>query len=226
MNILIAYFSKTGYTKDFACAIEQELIARGHTVQFEIITRVKNRSWIHELFVELPLYPSIGLTLISRWWRGRHTKNYHQIEEAIKSLTYPDISRFDMVCIGGPKWAHISYPVARYIKTVKGLLGKKVGAFATFGGPPFNVFELKMISSSMERALKSQGADIISEAYISSNYHQITGLLPIMRFFAFIVLKRPVSDFILGSRYAKDEIDKFCNDISIFESSRVEGSNL
>ncbi len=211
MKILITYFSKTGYTKNFAEAIKSELTARGHEVEFETIIRTKNRSWIREVSYEILHYPALGLALANSWWRKQHHKKYHQIEEDIEPLTHPDISNFDIVCIGGPKWAHISYPVARYIKTVKGLSGKKVGAFATFGGPPFKVFELELISNAMKRSVASQGGEVISEAYISSNFHQVLGLIPIFGLFGHMILGKPIKDFVLGTEYANNEIEQFCD---------------
>ena len=213
MKILIAYFSKSGYTKDLAKAIESKLISRGHTVEFEIIKRAKNRSWFVEIFREILFYSSIGFALVNSWWRKYHLKTYNQIEEGIEPLSYPDITNFDIVCIGGPKWAHISYPVARYINTVKGLTGKKVGAFATFGGPPFKILELGLISNSMRRAITQQGAEMIAEAYISSNFHE-AGLIPIFEILSRIVLKNPISNFTLGSDYANNAIKIFCDNIS------------
>ena len=106
-----------------------------------------------------------------------------------------------------------SYPVARYINTVKGLAGKKVGAFATFGGPPFKILELELISNSMRRAITQQGAEMISEAYISSNFHE-AGLIPIFEILSRIVLKKPISNFTLGNDYANTVIKKFCDNIS------------
>jgi flavodoxin len=213
MKILIAYFSKSGCTKKFAKVIESKLISRGHTVEFEIIKRAKNRSWFVELFREIPFYPSIGFATVNSWWRKYHLKTYRQIEEAIEPLSYPDITNFDIICIGGPKWGHISYPVARYINTVNGLAGKKVGAFATFGGPPFKIFELELISNSMKRAVTQQGAEIISEAYISSNFHE-AGFIPVFEILSRIVLKNSISNFTLGSDYANNVIKNFCDDMS------------
>ena len=107
MKILIAYFSKSGYTKDLAKTIERKLISRGHTVEFEIIKRAKNCSWFVEIFREILFYSSIDFALVNSWWRKYHLKTYNQIEEAIEPLSYPNITNFDIVCIGGPKWAHI-----------------------------------------------------------------------------------------------------------------------
>jgi menaquinone-dependent protoporphyrinogen IX oxidase len=74
MKILIAYFSKSGYTKDLAKAIERKLISMGHTVEFEIIKRAKNRSRFVEIFREILFYSSIGFALVNSWWRKYHLK--------------------------------------------------------------------------------------------------------------------------------------------------------
>ena len=78
---------------------------------------------------------------------------------------YQTYSTIEYFRIGGPKWARISYPVARYIHSVKGLKGKRVASVSTFGGPPLNVFELELIEMSMERSLTEAGASVISHLF-------------------------------------------------------------
>jgi hypothetical protein len=66
---------------------------------------------------------------------------HHQPEEDIQPPDYPDVSRFDHVCIGGHKWAYTSYPIARYIKEIRGLENKPVSAFANFWRPAIDSWE-------------------------------------------------------------------------------------
>ncbi|MEA3471303.1 MAG: hypothetical protein U9R24_06275, partial [Thermodesulfobacteriota bacterium] len=132
--------------------------------------------------------------------------------EDIQPLRFPNVSKFDRICVGGPKWAQISYPVARYLRTVSGILGKKVGSFATFGGAPLKTFEIALIEKPMERLLKRLGAQIVAHVYVSSGYHEI-GLMPFFRLVSLLRFGKPVDRFTLGTEYAKRGIEDFCNDL-------------
>jgi len=114
-------FSRTGCTEKLAIAIADEFRERGHEIEFEIIKPALFSSRFSEMAKDWPRYPSIGCTLLSRWWREHHIRTYHQVEENIQPLQFPDVSEFDRICVGGPKWAQISYPVARYLRTVSGI---------------------------------------------------------------------------------------------------------
>ncbi|MEA2103005.1 MAG: hypothetical protein U9P80_10650, partial [Thermodesulfobacteriota bacterium] len=178
MKILMVYFSRTGYTEQFAKAISSELEKRGHSIEFEIIKPVVYYSWFREVARDFPRYPSIGASLFSRAWREHHLKTYNQVEEDIQGLKYPDISGFDRVCVGGPKWAQISYPVARYLQTVRGIRGKKTGIFATSGGPPLKVFEVELIFRPMRRLIERMGGKVVASLIISSAFHD-AGIMPL-----------------------------------------------
>jgi hypothetical protein len=212
MKVLISYFSRTGHTEGLAKAIADELASRGHEPEWEVIRPAVRYSWFRELVLDWPRYPSIGLSLVSASWRRRHLDTYHQIEEEIQALDHPDVSGFDLVCIGGPKWAQLSYPVARYCATVQGIRGKRVGSFFTFGGPPLKTFEIELYEKSMARMLARVGAAHAGNVGISSAYHE-AGLLPLFRLASLLVFRRPVTSFTLGSEYAQKGIRKFCDDL-------------
>ena len=112
MKILVAYFSNTGNTEKLAQAIHKELVRRGHAVEFEKIKPAIAYSWLREIARDFPRYPSIALALLSGAWMRHHIQTYNQVEEDIQALKYPDISEFNRICIGGPKWTQISFPVA------------------------------------------------------------------------------------------------------------------
>ena len=114
----------------------------------------------------LPLY--LWVTRFRRWWLQR----YPQAEQAIKPLAFPDVSGFDCICLGGPKWLYIAYPIARYLQQVKGLSGKQVGAFATFCGPPLEVFELEMLFSPIRQRIEKKGSTLIATMAVSSHFHE------------------------------------------------------
>jgi hypothetical protein len=116
MKILIAYYSRTGFTEKLADRIAQEFKSRGHIVKRDRIDVVTRKSCWNLLFRQIYQYPLVGIALISssfyQWWM----KSYHQPEDKIQQHDYPDVSGFDHVCIGGPKWCYTSYPIARYLK--------------------------------------------------------------------------------------------------------------
>jgi hypothetical protein len=212
MNILMAYFSRTGHTEKLAKIIGDELQKRGHSLTWEVIKPSVLYSWLWEIARDLPRYPSIGCSIFSSRWRDHHIRTYNQVEEDIQPMQYLDVSRFDRICVGGPKWGQISYPLARYLKTVQGIHGKKVGSFATFGGPPFKTFEIELIEKPMSRLLESMGAQLVANVYVSSAYHE-AHLMPLFRLLSLVCFARPIEHFTLGSDYANAGIQAFCNDL-------------
>jgi hypothetical protein len=209
MKIVCAYFSRTGNTEKLIKTIGYALEQQGHTVAWEKIETVKKASRFGELKKDIHNYPGVFIGLMSSFLREYFLKTYHQTEEDILPLTYPDVSQFDRIIIGGPKWARISYPVARYIHSVKGLKGKNVASVSTFGGPPLRVFEIELIEKSTERILTQAGASVISHLGLSSGYHEL-GLMPLFRFISYIRFLKPVKEFIIGSAYSEPLLTSFC----------------
>jgi hypothetical protein len=212
MRILIAYFSRTGSTEKLAAALADELKSRGHAVEFEVIKPVVYYSLLREVSRDFPRYPSILFSLASSSWRRHHIATYNQVEEDIQSLKYPDVSEFERICIGGPKWAQISYPVARYLRTVRGIRGKQVGSFATFGGPPLKVFELELIEKPMARLLGRMGAEVVANLGVTSAYHE-AGILPLFRLLSRLKFGRPIEDFKPGTEFANRGLQDFCDNL-------------
>ncbi len=212
MRMLVAYFSYTGYTEELALAIRAELENRGHEVVVEKIKPAVTYSWLREAARDFPRYPSIILSLISASWKRHHLRTYNQVEEDIQALRYPDVSEFDRICVGGPKWAQMSYPVARYLQIVRGIRGKKVGSFCTVGGPPLPVFEEEFIFEPMKRLIERMGAQMVGRVCISSAYHAAR-IMPLFRLISRIRFRRPVTDFLLESEYGKTGVRDFCTAI-------------
>ena len=212
MRMLVAYFSCTGYTEKLALAIRAELENRGHEVEMEKIRPAIHYSWLREVARDFPRYPSIFLSLACGPWRRHHLHTYNQVEEDIQGLQYPDVSEFDRICVGGPKWAQISYPLARYLQIVRGIRGKKVGAFCTFGGPPLPVFEVELFFDPMKRLIERMGARMVGQVCVSSAYHA-AGLMPLFRAISRRHFKRPVTDFLLESEYGRTGVRDFCTAI-------------
>ena len=146
---------------------------RSHTVVLERLEVVEERSKWNLLLRQVYQYPIVACTLLAprfrRWWLA----HYPQPEDDIRPPAHPDVAEFDHVCIGGPKWCYISYPVATYLRQVKGLRGKRVSAFATFGGPPFEVFELELLFEPMRRRVERAGGMILATLGLSSVYHEL-----------------------------------------------------
>jgi hypothetical protein len=212
MRILIAYFSRTGSTEKLAASLADQLKRRGHAIEVEPIKAAVHYSLVREVFRDFPRYPSILLALANAAWRRHHIATYHQVEEDIEPLKYPDVSGFDRICIGGPKWAQISYPVARYLQTVRGLSGKKVASFATFGGPPLKTFELELIEKPMARALARMGAVVAANLGVTSAFHE-AGIMPLFRLVSWLKFGRPIEEFKRGSDYANSCIQSFCDNL-------------
>ncbi len=131
LKILIVYFFRTGNSKRLAKSIGNELKKRDLDVVFDEIKPVVLYSWLREVSRDFPRYPTIALSLFISLWRRFFLRHYHQVEEDIQAMEHPNISKFDRICVGGPKWAILSYFVARYLQTVRGIMGKKIGIFAT-----------------------------------------------------------------------------------------------
>ena len=128
MRVLIAYYSRTGYTETLAERIAEELKSRGHEIVLERIAVVRQKSRWSLLFRQIYQYPIVPLCLMSssfrRWW----LKHYIQPEDDVQPLAHADVSEFDRVCIGGPKWCFISYPVSRYLRLLKGLRRRRTSS--------------------------------------------------------------------------------------------------
>jgi hypothetical protein len=212
MRILLSYFSRTGSTERLAQSIGVELQSRGHTLEWEAIKPALYYSWFHEVSRDFPRYLSIFTSLASSSWRRHHLETYNQVEEDIQPLRFPSVSGFDRICIGGPKWAQISYPVARYLQTVRGIRGKRVGSFFTFGGPPMPIFEIELYEKPIERFLRRMGVEIVASLGLSSAYHEAS-VMPLFRLASRRRFGRPIEDFTVGSEYGVNGIRKFCTDL-------------
>jgi hypothetical protein len=216
MNILLAYYSRSGHTERLAKAIATELRARGHDVAVEKIKAVENRSkWrlALPLLGTLPVLPFyLLLKPVRTWWLQR----YHQPEQAIAPPVFPDAARFDRICIGGPKWLYIAYPVARYLREVRSLHDKRIGAFASFCGPPLPVFELEMLFEPLRRHIEEKQGKLVTALAISSHYHEFfffREMEYLFRMLSWLCFRRSLRSFTLESRWGRDEVQRFCDEL-------------
>ena len=214
MRVLVVYYSRTGHTARLADVLVNEIRQRGHDVATETI-RVKRdwNKWLLPIPL-LPLLPLLPVYLVSerfrRFWHGI----YRQQEQAIWPLAMPDVSRFDLVLLGTPKWLYISYPVARWLNMVNGLDGKRVATFATFCGPPLKVFEIEMLFDPLEARLRSRGARVSERLALSSDYHPYFFFDEMRSLFRWISTKafgRPLVDFTLEGEVGEAALRRFCD---------------
>lgn len=216
MKILIPYYSRSGHTERLALKLAEELGSRGHEVVLEKIQAVRERNKWLLVPPLLPLLPWLPLYLSHAGFRQRWLNRYRQQEQDIGPLAHPDVSGFDLILLGGPKWLYIAFPVARYLNTVSGLHGKKIGAFATFCGPPLQVFELEMLFHPLRHRIESRGAELFDMLAISSNHHPFFWfgeMEAIFRWISKVAFKRPLSEFTLHSEWGKGEVQRFCESV-------------
>ncbi len=105
MNILIAYYSKTGTTEMVAVALQQQLALDGHSVKLEKILPLKEEKASH----------------------------YKKMEKDV-ALKDPlvDVKGFDLVLVGTPVWGFSPCPiVSSYLRILRNAEKKPFALFAT-----------------------------------------------------------------------------------------------
>ncbi len=213
-RILIAHYSRSGHTARLADALARELAARGFEVAREEIRVVRDwNKWLLPLPL-LPLLPFLPLYLLSGAFRRLWHRHFHQPEQAIRALRHSDVAGFDHVLIGTPKWLYLSFPVARWLTLVRGLDGRRVSAFATFCGPPLQVFELEMLFVPLDARLRARGAEVGDHLAISSDYHPyffFGEMEALFRWLSRRVLGRPLTDFTLDGEVGRAALTAFCD---------------
>lgn len=216
MKILIACFSRTGHTARLAQRLAERLAARGHELAFETISPLERPNrWrlVPPLWPAIPLLPLIlWVPPFRNWWFRR----YPQPEHELAPLAHPDATGFDAVCVGGPKWLYIAYPVARYLNMVRGLDGKPVAAFATFCGPPLDVFEMQMLFTPIRHRVAARDARHAGSLAVSSGYHEFfffNEMEYVFRAVSRLVFRRSLSSYGIDSPWAEAEIERFCDEL-------------
>lgn len=213
-RVLIACYSRSGHTARLAQALAERLRACGCAVDVETIRAVREwNKWLLPLPL-LPLLPFLPIYLASARFRNLWHRVYFQPEQAIRPLAHPDVSAYDRVLLGTPKWLYLAYPVARWLKTVQGLDGKRVAPFATFCGPPLEVFELEMLFAPLADRLRTRGATVVDRLAISSDFHPYFFFGEMRALFRLISRKafgRPLADFTLDGEVGRVEFERFCD---------------
>ena len=215
-RILVVHYSRSGHTARLAGMLAEAMRRRGHEVETEPIRAEREWSkWLLPIPL-LPLLPVLPLYLASGRFRRFWHRHHYQPRQAIRPLAHADLSGFDLVLLGTPKWLYLSYPVARWLDVISGLEGKAVGAFATFCGPPLEVFEIDMLFEPLEARLRSRGALPAGRLGMSSDYHEYFFFGEMRSLFRWLSRKaygRPLADFTLDGAVGKAALARFCADI-------------
>lgn len=213
-RVLIVHYSRTGHTARLAQVLADEIRRRGHVVDTEAIRIVRDwNKWLLPLPL-LPLLPFLPIYLMSARFRSLWHRRYFQPAQEIQPLVFPDVSAYDLVLLGTPKWLYISFPVARWLSAVHGLVGRRVAPFATFCGPPLEIFEMEMLFVPLEARLRSRGANVVDRLAVSSDYHPYFFFGEMERLFRFISRKafgRPLVDFTLDGELGQAAVRRFCD---------------
>jgi flavodoxin len=213
MKILIAYHSRTGYTAELALLIAEALVSSGHTVDFEKIEPVAREKRWPILWRTMWYWGgAFGLGTLSNKYRQYFIENYKIPEVDIKPLVHPDVSEYDRICIGSPKQTIIPCPIERYLRQVEGLKGKKVGYFATWGGPPLKHFEVESLFRPAADRLERRGAKLVSILGLTSLYHEYS-LTLFFRFFSRLRFGLPIEAYSVHSAYGKKNRKLFCQEL-------------
>ena len=105
MNVLIAYYSKTGSTEKVAVTLQQQLEQKGHRVK---LARIFPRE-------ELKAY--------------QYKKNGKELQ---LKQTVLNVSKFDLVVVGTPVWSFCPTPIVlSYVRKLQNTKGKRFALFAT-----------------------------------------------------------------------------------------------
>jgi len=216
LRALVVHYSRSGHTARLADALANEIRQRGYVVSTEAIQAERDwNKWLLPLPL-LPLLPLLPVYLVSGRFRRFWHSIYRQQEQSIRPLAIPDVSGFDLMLLGTPKWLYISYPVARWLNTVRGLDGKRVATFATFCGPPLKVFEIEMLFEPLEARLRSLGATVAGRLAISSDYHPYFFFGEMRWLFRWIssqAFGRPLAEFTLDGEIGRAEVKRFCDEV-------------
>ena len=110
MRVLVVYFSWTGNTRAVADELVRQLSPH-HKVEVCRIEPQKQRGYLRWLL--LSFIPSSKV----------------KIQPAVE-----DVSKYDVIVLGGPKWTFSCPPLNSYLSRLSGCEGKNGAIFITYGG--------------------------------------------------------------------------------------------
>jgi hypothetical protein len=92
-------------------------------------------------------------------------------------------------------------------------LSERLGVFATFCGPPLEVFELEMLFRPLKCRINAKGANVFDTLAISSQYHPFFKMEHIFQWISKKTFNRPLSEFSLDSQWGRKGVARFCDNI-------------
>ena len=136
-RLLIAYFSYMGNTRRIAQALSERL-RKSYDVEIVEIVPTRKRSCLH--------------------WLA-----YSFVPDSETEIENPEreLSRYDVVLLGFPKWTFSCPPVNRYIRKLRSLSKPRFYLFMTYGG-----FDEQRFLNSMTGRLTKMGANIVESLTI------------------------------------------------------------
>ena len=129
---MLAFFSWTGNTKFVAEEIKRNILHNNEVDTSEIHPKKTRR---YSTWLLLSLIPGSKVSI---------------------QPTINDISNYDFLILGCPKWALSSPPINEYLNSLKGCKGRMSAVFITFGG-----YDEKRYLLQLENSLKKKGLQII-----------------------------------------------------------------
>jgi len=132
MKSAVIYYSYSGNTKQVARVLSEFLAAKGEVVQIELIAPDESKSFLVQC-----------------------RRAFSHARAKITPVNF-DLSGFDLICFGTPVWAFGPAPaVNTYLDNCRGLEGKEIILFTTYGSGTGNKRCLKF----MQDALGKKGAN-------------------------------------------------------------------
>jgi hypothetical protein len=131
-RLLIAYFSYTGDTRRIAQALSEKL-QQSYDVEIAEIVPTRKRSYLH--------------------WLAYSFVPDSEVE--IENLE-TELSRYDVVLLGFPKWTFSCPPLNRYIRKLRSLSKPRFYLFMTCGG-----FDEQRFLNNMTCKLTKMGCSIV-----------------------------------------------------------------
>ena len=132
LRILLVFFSWTGNTKVVAEEIARNL-SLNNMVDTSVIQPNKSRSYLKWLL--LSMLPGSKVKI-------KPVRN--------------DLSCYDLIILGSPKWALSSPPINEYLNSLKRFKGRMCAVFITFGG-----YDEKRYLLQLENSLEKKELQII-----------------------------------------------------------------
>jgi len=145
VRVLIAFFSYTGNTRVVAHQLATLLNNKKVEVDVEEIQPTKRYPYLYWLL--LSFIPNL--------------------RTPIKQPTV-DPSRYDLVCLGLPKWTLACPPVNQYLEEVN-LRGKLVGLFVTYGGFDERRYLKQMIKYLTKKGVKVKATLLLKRSWVKED---------------------------------------------------------